>query len=139
MQSLVDDGKITAAEAADHPHRSLLLKVLNGQPTHTPDFLLVDAKLGDRLLFCSDGLCGMVDDDVIEPLLTSGDDLETIVGALTKAAHEGGGLDNITIIVADVVQHDPALDAAAPLVLGAAADVEIPKITGLQEIDTGRW
>lgn len=137
VQSLVDDGKITPEEAATHPHRSLLLKVLNGQPTHSPDFELMDAKLGDRLLFCSDGLCGMVEDDVIEPLLTSGDDLPTIVKELTRVAHEAGGLDNITIIVADVVEGDPALAAMAPQVLGAASTVEIPKVDAPAPIDLG--
>lgn len=137
VQSLVDDGKISLEEAATHPHRSLLLKVLNGQPTHTPDFQLLDAKLGDRLLFCSDGLCGLVEDDVIEAALTDGDDLAAIVAELTKAAHAGGGLDNITIVVADVVEHDPALEALAPQVLGAAATVEIPKLDTPAPIDLG--
>ena len=96
VQSLVDEGKITPAEAAEHPHRSLLLKVLNGQPPHIPDYQLVDAKLGDRLLFCSDGLSGMIDDDVIAELVASTSDLDAAVAALTKAARAGGGLDNIT-------------------------------------------
>ena len=62
VQSLVDDGKISADEAAYHPHRSLLLKVLNGQPANDPDLTMVQLQAGDRLLFCSDGLCGLVDD-----------------------------------------------------------------------------
>ena len=66
VQSLVDDGKISESEAAMHPHRSLLLKVLNGQPTNDPDLTMVPVKLGDRLMFCSDGVCGLIDDDMIE-------------------------------------------------------------------------
>ena len=62
VQSLVDDGKISPDEAAYHPHRSLLLKVLNGQPANDPDLTTVELQAGDRLLFCSDGLCGLVDD-----------------------------------------------------------------------------
>ncbi|WP_341728664.1 protein phosphatase 2C domain-containing protein [Brooklawnia sp.] len=129
VQSLIDEGKITPEEAAKHPHRSLLLKVLNGQPVHTPDFTLVDAKLGDRLLFCSDGLCGMVDnDEIIRKLLSADKPLESIVRSLTQAAHQGGGLDNITLIVADVVEHDDALQAVPPQVLGAAETLKIPEI-----------
>lgn len=128
VQSLVDEGKITEQEAAEHPHRSLLLKVLNGQPSHTADYELLDAQLGDRLLFCSDGLSGMVDDEVIEDLLAGSDDLDVVVRSLTEAARSAGGLDNITLIVADVVEHDDALEAAQPAVLGAAAVVKIPKV-----------
>lgn len=128
VQSLVDEGKISEQEALTHPHRSLLMKVLNGQPSHTPDFELVDAALGDRLLFCSDGLSGMVPDDVIAKLLTSGDDLDTIAAGLAKEAHAGGGLDNITFVIADVVVGDAELDAAAPQVLGAAATAKIPDV-----------
>jgi len=137
VQSLVDEGKISPEDAATHPHRSLLLKVLTGQPTHTPDFHLVDAQLGDRLLFCSDGLCGMVDDDVIHHLLTSNDSLDQALTDLTAAAHAGGGLDNITIIVADVVEYSPGLEAASPRVLGAASTVEIPQVDATHPIDLG--
>ncbi len=128
VQSLVDDGKISPDDAASHPHRSLLLKVLNGQPAHTPEFALVDATLGDRLLFCSDGLCGLVEDDVLQRLLTAGDDLDAIVASLVEAAHQAGGQDNITLILADVVAHDDALEAVPPEVLGAARTVKIPRI-----------
>ena len=69
MQSLVDDGKISEAEAAVHPHRSLLLKVLNGQPANDPDLTRVTLAAGDRLLFCSDGVCGLVDDPEIAAAL----------------------------------------------------------------------
>lgn len=135
VQSLIDSGKITVDEAAKHPHRSLLLKVLNGQPVHTPDFKLVDAKLGDRVLFCSDGLCGMVDDDVILKLLSADKPLDSIVRSLTQAAHQGGGLDNITLIVADVVDYDEALQAVPPQVLGAAEAMKIPEVDFSEPID----
>ncbi|WIY84283.1 protein phosphatase 2C domain-containing protein [Propionimicrobium sp. PCR01-08-3] len=139
VQSLLDAGRITPEEAATHPHRSLLLKVLNGQPAHTPDFTLVDAKLGDRVLFCSDGLCGMVDDEVIHTLLAADKPLDDIVKSLTSAAYQGGGLDNITMIVADVVDYDEALQQVPPQVIGAAAAMKIPDTdfsdpAGLEEL-----
>ncbi|WP_425307726.1 protein phosphatase 2C domain-containing protein [Ammonicoccus fulvus] len=102
VQSLVDEGKITAEEAAYHPHRSLLLKVLNGQPQIDPDAALVDLEAGDRLLFCSDGLCGLVEDDELSAALTDHTDLDDVLDVLIDAAHREGGVDNITIIVADV-------------------------------------
>ncbi len=73
VQSLVDDGRISEAEAAVHPHRSLLLKVLNGQPANDPDLTTVRVHAGDRVLFCSDGICGLVDDPEIEVALRSPD------------------------------------------------------------------
>lgn len=111
VQSLIDDGRISAAEANVHPHRSLLLKVLNGQPGSTPDVRSETLRLGDRLLLCSDGLCGFVPDEVIRDALT-GTDRDEAMHHLIAASHGAGGLDNITIIVADVV--DPATDTAGP-------------------------
>lgn len=127
VQSLIDEGKITPAEAAVHPHRSLLLKVLNGQPVHEPDLSLVDVREGDRLLFCSDGLCGLVDDDEIDRLLRDRTP-EKAVEALTHAAHEAGGYDNITIIVADVVPASAELDRAPGTMIGAASSVTVPHV-----------
>ncbi|SER90394.1 protein phosphatase [Propionibacterium cyclohexanicum] len=126
VQSLVDDGKITEAEAAVHPHRSLLLKVLNGQPTHEPDYSIVDLAKGDRLLFCSDGLCGLVDDRQIRRTLR-GSDAESAMQSLVDAAYAAGGYDNITVIISDVVEADATLDAKEPMTLGAAATVTVPK------------
>ncbi|HEX8488021.1 MAG TPA: protein phosphatase 2C domain-containing protein [Propionibacteriaceae bacterium] len=132
VQSLVDDGKISDREAAVHPHRSLLLKVLNGQPANDPDLTLVKVQPGDRLLLCSDGLCGLVDDPVIEQALLL-PDLETALRRLVDEALAEGGVDNITVILADVV--DPGAtgvvadgETATAEVLGAAAELRIPAV-----------
>jgi serine/threonine protein phosphatase PrpC len=149
VQSLVDDGKISADEAAYHPHRSLLLKVLNGQPANDPDLTTVELQAGDRLLFCSDGLCGLVDDDRIGELAAH-PDLEVAVTDLVDAALAAGGIDNITVILAEAmadgasaptvddtgdtaVAHEDEDTAVRPVVpaavvLGAAADREIPSV-----------
>lgn len=128
VQSLVDTGRITPEQALVHPHRSLLLQVLNGQPQIDPDFELIDAQLGDRVMFCSDGLCGLVDDDGIAELIV-GDDLDLVVRDLVDAANDAGGIDNITVVIADVVEQDDALDAGAPMVLGAASERGIPTVS----------
>lgn len=125
VQSLVDDGRITEAEAAVHPHRSLLLKVLNGQPQHTPDTRLVDVRLGDRLLFCSDGLCGFVPDHVIAEILSQ-DSLDDVMALLITEAHAAGGSDNITIVLADVVAHSDEMEAFEPRIIGAASFTAVP-------------
>src|SRR5215207_3578464 len=126
VQSLVDDGKISEAEAANHPHRSLLLKVLNGQPANDPDLRLIPVAAGDRLMFCSDGVCGLVDDDEIEAALR----LPTLEAALERLVSEAlaeGGIDNITVIVADVVADD---GTDAQVILGAAGERDIPAGNG---------
>ena len=124
VQSLVDEGKIDSGEAAVHPHRSLLLKVLNGQPANDPDLMMLPVSAGDRLLFCSDGLSGLVEDPVIEAMLQTPDPQEAL-DCLVQEARSEGGIDNITVIVADVVEGtDPV--TTLPVVLGAAAERAIP-------------
>ncbi|SDR68094.1 protein phosphatase [Friedmanniella luteola] len=118
VQSLVDDGKIDEAEAAVHPHRSLLLKVLNGQPANEPDLTRTTLAAGDRLLLCSDGLCGLVDDTAIAAALTLGDADQALDRLVGEALAEGG-IDNITVILADVVEDGGSTER---VVLGAAAD-----------------
>lgn len=135
VQTLVDEGRITEEESLYHPHRSLILKVLNGQPIHEPDLFMVDVRPGDRIMFCSDGLCGLVTDATIADLLEE-PDLNHALVDLTEAAHAGGGLDNITIIIADVYEADEAVAPDAdspyittPTVVGAAASREIPAVS----------
>ena len=135
VQSLVDDGKISEADAAIHPHRSLLLKVLNGQPANDPDLTLVPVAAGDRLMFCSDGVCGLIDDEEIEAALKL-PTLDAAVERLVSEALAEGGIDNITVIVADVVEAD---GTDAPVVLGAAGERAIPSMDGqAPEPTTGR-
>ncbi len=130
VQSLVDDGKISEAEAAVHPHRSLLLKVLNGQPANEPDLTKVPVQAGDRVLFCSDGICGLVDDpEILEALLVP--ELERALDHLVGEALAAGGIDNITAILADVVDADPPTGSGQgvdAVVLGAAAERKIPEV-----------
>lgn len=133
VQSLVDEGKISDEEAAVHPHRSLLVKVLNGQPAADPDVTNVPLRLGDRLLFCSDGLCGLVEDDQLAEAIAE-DDLGVGMDRMVSLALAEGGIDNITVIVAEVVDSDPTDQV---LVLGAAAERGIPTVTPRQDPPAG--
>lgn len=132
VQSLIDEGRLTPEQAATHPHRSLILKVLNGHASMTPDFITITAQLGDRFLFCSDGLSGMIDDDHIAELL-SHENLARSVDEMIEAANRAGGHDNITAIVAEVVPQDDALDAAPVLMVGSAVERVIPDVEELAE------
>ena len=76
VQSLLDDGKITAAEVVSHPQRSLLLKALDADGGHEPDLQLRDARPGDRYLLSSDGLHQVAAADAITRVLLTVPDTE---------------------------------------------------------------
>ncbi|MGY1592053.1 PP2C family protein-serine/threonine phosphatase [Geodermatophilus sp. SYSU D00708] len=120
VQTLIDDGRITPEEANHHPQRSLLLRALNGQEVD-PDLSMREARAGDRYLLCSDGLSGVVSEETLGEALKDPDPQST-ADRLIELALRSGGPDNITVIVADVVEdggHDYPLD---PVVDGAAGD-----------------
>lgn len=127
VQALIDEGKLTPEEAAHHPHRSLILKVINGQENNTPDTALVDVQAGDRLLFCSDGLCGMIEDPEIERGMQI-PDLDEAMDKLVAGAHREGGMDNITVLLADVIA-DPAHATTAPKPVGAVLDNDLDALS----------
>ncbi|WP_336212483.1 Stp1/IreP family PP2C-type Ser/Thr phosphatase [Nonomuraea sp. LPB2021202275-12-8] len=104
VQQLVDDGRITPEEAATHPQRSILLRALDGSGEVDPDLTLREAQVGDRYLLCSDGLSGVVSAETMHATLTNIDDPEEVVRQLIDLANRGGGPDNITCVLADVLE-----------------------------------
>jgi len=102
VQSLLDEGRITPEEAASHPQRSLLLRAINGSAVEL-DTSLHDARAGDRYLLCSDGLTSVVGTEVIHGTLRDTDDTDDAAGWLIEAANAGGGPDNVSCVVADIV------------------------------------
>ncbi|MEV6985220.1 PP2C family serine/threonine-protein phosphatase [Sphaerisporangium sp. NPDC051017] len=102
VQSLVDDGQMTAEQAAAHPRRSLLMRALGGTGSVEPDLSMREAYAGDRYLICSDGLSSVVSAQVLHETLSSIDDLGEVAQRLVDLAKEGGGPDNITCVVAEV-------------------------------------
>jgi PPM family protein phosphatase len=109
VQSLVDDGRISPDEAATHPQRSLLLRALDGTSDAEPDLSILEAKAGDRYLLCSDGLSSVVSEETLYRILATVKDPDDAVLQLVELAIKGGGPDNITCIVADVVDSATAL------------------------------
>ena len=71
VQSLIDEGRISKAEARTHPHRSLILRAMLGRDDNGADLSWVQPVLGDRYLLCSDGLSDMVEDPAIARALGS--------------------------------------------------------------------
>jgi PPM family protein phosphatase len=119
VQSLIDEGRITEEEAHTHPQRSLLLRAITGQDVE-PSLTVREARPGDRYLLCSDGLSGVVSDETLAATLTTYTDPRECADRLIDLALRSGGPDNITCIVADVVDVDFGDDA--PIVGGAAGD-----------------
>ncbi|MFE9993717.1 MerR family transcriptional regulator [Streptomyces avermitilis] len=105
VQSLVDEGRLTPEEATVHPQRALLIKALTGGgPVPDPDLKLHDARPGDRYLLCSDGLSTVVPTEEVRRLLAAAPDPQAAVRALVDAANAAGGPDNVSCVVADVVE-----------------------------------
>jgi len=121
VQSLVDDGRISPDEAATHPQRSLLLRALDGTSDAEPDLSVRDARAGDRYLLCSDGLSGVVSEETLHRTLATVASPEEAVLQLVELAIKGGGPDNITCIVADVVDSEAAPSGVSVLA-GAASN-----------------
>lgn len=117
VQSLIDEGRITEEEAHTHPQRSLLLRAITGQDVD-PKLTIREARAGDRYLLCSDGLSGPVSDDTLRDTLFDYPDPRECADRLIELALRGGGPDNITCIVADVVDVDYGDDA--PIIGGSA-------------------
>jgi PPM family protein phosphatase len=120
VQTLIDDGRITAEEANTHPQRSLLLRALNGQEVE-PDLSMREVRDGDRYLLCSDGLSGVVSEETLAEALKDPDPQST-ADRLIELALRSGGPDNITVIVADVVEDTGGRGRLDPVIDGAAGD-----------------
>lgn len=121
VQRLVDEGKITADEAERHPQRNIVLRVIGDvDAPEDVDTSVRQAEQGDRWLLCSDGLSGFVSHDTLEEALRSIPDPATCAEQLIQLALKAGGADNITCIVADVVDFSSTPDTR-PQVVGAAA------------------
>ena len=104
VQSLIDQGRLTAEEALSHPERSLLLHALDGTQAAVPDLSLHDVRPGDRYLLCSDGLTTVVPAGGIHAVLAEAAEPPAAVRQLIDLANAGGGPDNIACVVADLVE-----------------------------------
>jgi PPM family protein phosphatase len=110
VQEMVDAGTITPEQAEVHPERNVITRSLGGQRA-AADYFLLPLGAVPRLLLCSDGVNGMVDDARIAEVLASAHHPQAAADALVAAALEAGGQDNATAVVVDAVARtgdDPA-------------------------------
>lgn len=133
VQKLVDMGRITPEEALTHPRRSVLMRVLGdvaGEPEL--DVAIYDTLPGDRWMLCSDGLCGVVPDGVMNGILNSKVPTEEAAELLIGEALEFGAPDNVTVVMADIVRSSVSTDydPSATFVGSAASEVVIEERKG---------
>jgi protein phosphatase len=127
IQSLVDEGRLSPAAAANHPQRSLIMRALQGSTDADPDLAMHEALLGDRYLLCSDGLTDVVGDEAVHGILSTVPDADQAVNQLIALAIRNGGPDNITCIIADVVDTSTGLEPPTfeTMLAGAAANGDV--------------
>ena len=122
VQQLVDEGRLSKEDAGSHPQRSVVTRVMTGQPEDEPDTSLREAKVGDRVLLCSDGLSDFVGAQVIEEILREAAGPAEAADRCIEVALKASTRDNVTVIVAEVVDADDNdLPPTVPEVVGAAA------------------
>ena len=106
---LVRSGRLTEDEAAVHPHRSVITRALGTEADVDVDTSTIDLRPGDLVLICSDGLSAMVrDEEIVRMLETTSGDPHDAAEALVAAANEAGGEDNVTVVLFELVEGDPA-------------------------------
>lgn len=113
VQSLVDRGAITRAEARVHYQRNIVLRAMGIDPELEVDVFDLDLEDGDRFIVCSDGLVDEADDDAIEVAIRTSAGPQELADALVALALSSGGRDNVTVVVVDF--SDQPGDITVPL------------------------
>lgn len=126
VQHLVDTGRLSVADAENHPKRSMLLRVLGDIDADVPvDISVREARPGDRWMLCSDGLSGVVSRDTIQRTMSEVEHPADCADALVGLALAAGAPDNVTCIIGDIVDIDASPDGVGPAtgaqVVGSAA------------------
>ena len=112
---LVRTGRLTEAEAAVHPHRSVITRALGTEADVEVDTRTIDLRAGDLVLICSDGLSAMVrDEEIVRLLEQTGADPHAAAEALVAAANRAGGEDNVTVVLFELVEGEPVARPAPP-------------------------
>lgn len=127
VQTLVDEGRITPEEAGHHPQRNVITNSLDGRDDVDLDMSIRQTRAGDRFLLCSDGLSNVVSEETLAETLAAEADTDVVCDRLIDLALKGGGPDNVTAIVADVVEVETRPPSAVPVSVGAVAEGIAPR------------
>lgn len=105
VAEMVRLGQITAEEAREHPARNVITRAVGSTLRLLADVVLLEAEVGDRFLLCTDGLTGEVEDQEIGLVLASAATVQDAADQLVELALETDGSDNVTVLVAEVIEH----------------------------------
>jgi len=133
VQKLLDTGRITEAEALTHPRRSVLMRVLGDvQSEPVLDMFTLETKPGDRWLLCSDGLSGVVPDELLENTLLSDLSPQEAVDVLIDEALQFGAPDNVTVVLTDIqdAAEETDYEPSARFVGSSANEIVIEEQSG---------
>lgn len=122
VETLRREGRLTEDEAANHPQRNILTRALGIDTKVLVDDWAMLPFAGDRYVLCSDGLFNEVSENEIAGVLRRLADPQEAADELVRLANEGGGRDNITVVVVDVVDDDGRAERAAALQEKAAGE-----------------
>ncbi len=101
VEEMVQRGQLEKDEARTHANKNIITRAIGVDNDVTPELFSVDIEKGSKILICTDGLTNMVDDNKIERLVKKGGTVRDITERLVTAALDGGGKDNITVMVID--------------------------------------
>ena len=133
MQDLVNKGFYTPEEAKKNVKSNVITRAVGVEASVAPDVQEIDARPGDLFLLCSDGLTDMVEDaDILTRLQEHADNLTTASESLVELANKNGGRDNISVVLARVVEPFPASDQ-----IGTVSELD-KKIEFTGKTDVGR-
>jgi len=105
VERMVREGRISRLEARLHPQRNIILRALGIAEELEVDLRSLSVVPGDRMLLCSDGLTGLVEDDELEAVIGEEEDLEERCRRLVEMANRRGGADNITAVLVDFEEY----------------------------------
>lgn len=115
VQRLLDSGQLTPAEARHHPNANLIYRTLDERANIEIDTFEEALAPGETLLLCTDGLCGLVDDDELHRAVTTASAPQAACARLVELAKAAGGHDNITVIVVAATAPDAAATTTRPV------------------------
>jgi len=99
---MVEQNRLSPEEARNHPHSNILLRTVGTERNVDIDIFTVELEKGDRLLLCTDGLWGEIEDQDIEAILNHYADPRVVCREMTRAALHGGGKDNVTTVLVEI-------------------------------------